>query len=50
MNGGGCNVDYVGVWQFFAPELIDIKTEYSKVVKYDIDIYTFIMPSGLGKS
>lgn len=46
LNGGGCNVNYIGVAYFFAPGPLQTTLEYSKVAKADIVVYTFVLPSG----
>lgn len=47
LNGGGCNVNYIGVAHFFAPSPLDYQLEYSKVTKGEILVYTFVLPNGL---
>ena len=49
MNGGGCNVNYVGVAHFFAPGHLEYQFETSKVTKSEITVYTYILSNGLGK-
>lgn len=49
LNGGGCNVNYLGVAHFFAPGRLELQIEMSKVTKNEITVYSFILPNGLGK-
>ncbi len=49
VNGGGCNVNYVGVAHFFAPGRLEYQFEMSKVTKNEISVYTFSLPNGLSK-
>lgn len=46
LNGGGCNVNYLGVAHFFAPGRLEYKLEMSKVDKKQITVYKFILPNG----
>jgi len=46
LNGGGCNVNYLGVSYFFVPGLMESRVEASKVSKFDINVYNFILPNG----
>lgn len=48
LNGGGCNVNYLGVAHFFAPGRLEYKLEMSKVDKKQITVYKFILPNGQG--
>lgn len=48
LNGGGCNVNYIGLAHFFAPGRLEYQLEMSKVVKNQIIVYNFILPNGLG--
>ena len=50
LNGGGCNVNYIGVAHFFAPGRLESQVELSKVTKTDITMYNFILPNGVGKN
>lgn len=47
LDGGGCNVNYIGVAHFFAPGRLEYQIEQSKVNKRDIAVYKFILPNGL---
>lgn len=47
LNGGGCNVNYVGVAHFFAPGRLEFQLEMSKVTRNEITVYKFILPNGL---
>jgi hypothetical protein len=49
LNGGGCNLNYIGVAHFFAPGRLEYQLEYSKVTKNEILVYNFILPNGLGE-
>lgn len=50
LNGGGCNVNYIGVAHFFAPGRLEYQFELSKVDRSkEITVYKFILPNGLGK-
>ena len=49
LNGGGCNVNYLGVAHFFAPGRLELQIEMSKVTKNEITVYSFILPNGLGE-
>jgi hypothetical protein len=49
LNGGGCNVNYLGVSYFFVPGLMETRVEASKVSKFDINVYNFILPNGFSK-
>ena len=48
LNGGGCNVNYIGVAHFFAPGRLEYQVETSKITKSEILVYNFILPNGLG--
>lgn len=48
MNGGGCNLNYIGVAHFFAPGRLEMSREFSKITKSEIDVYHFILPNGIG--
>lgn len=51
LNGGGCNVNYIGVAHFFAPGRLEYQFELSKVDRSkEITVYKFILPNGLGKT
>lgn len=47
LNGGGCNLNYIGVGHFFAPGRLEYQIELSKVTKNEIIVYNFILPNGL---
>lgn len=48
LNGGGCNVNYIGVAHFFAPGRLEYQLEMSKVDRSrEITVYKFILPNGL---
>lgn len=47
LNGGGCNVNYIGLAHFFAPGRLEYQIEMSKVNKNEILVYSFILPNGL---
>jgi hypothetical protein len=49
LNGGGCNVNYIGVAHFIAPGRLDSRLEMSKVTKSDMVVYTFVLSNGFGK-
>lgn len=49
LSGGGCNVNYIGVGHFFAPGRLESQLEYNKATKNEIVVYTFVLPSGLGR-
>jgi hypothetical protein len=49
LNGGGCNVNYIGVAHFFAPGRLESQMELSKITKTEIILYNFILPNGVGK-
>ena len=49
LEGGGCNVNYVGVAHFFAPGRLEYQFESSKVYNKEIEVYRFFLPNGLGK-
>lgn len=48
LNGGGCNINYVGVAHFFAPGRLEYQIEISKMTKSEILVYNFVLPNGLG--
>ncbi len=50
LDGGGCNVNYLGVAHFFAPGRLEFQFESSKISNREIEVYRFILPNGLGKS
>ncbi|CAF0990193.1 unnamed protein product [Brachionus calyciflorus] len=47
MQGGGCNLNYVGVAHFFAPGRLEYSVETSKISKNEILVYNFILPNGI---
>ena len=47
LNGGGCNVNYLGAAHFFSPGRLQYQLEVSKVTKSEIRVYTFILSNGL---
>lgn len=48
LDGGGCNVNYIGVAHFFAPGRLEYQLEMSKVDRSkEITVYKFILPNGL---
>lgn len=49
LQGGGCNLNYVGVAHFFAPGRLEYQIETSKISKNEILVYNFILPNGIGK-
>jgi hypothetical protein len=50
LNGGGCNVNYLGVAHFFAPGRLEYQIDRSKVSKdVDIVVYNFYMSNGFGE-
>jgi hypothetical protein len=49
LNGGGCNVNYIGVAHFIAPGRLDSRLEMSKVTKSDMVVYTFVLSNGFGR-
>jgi len=48
LEGGGCNVNYIGVAHFFAPGRLEYQLESSKIYNREIETYRFILPNGLG--
>jgi hypothetical protein len=46
LNGGGCNVNYLGVGLFFSPGRLEYQIELSKVTKSEIIVYNFVLPNG----
>jgi hypothetical protein len=48
LNGGGCNVNYLGVAHFFAPGRLEYQREINKVFNKEILVYSFILPNGFG--
>lgn len=49
LQGGGCNLNYIGVAHFFAPGRLECHIETSKISKNNIIISNFFLPNGLGK-
>jgi hypothetical protein len=50
LNGGGCNVNYIGVRHFFVPGILEISHEPSRVMsKTEVFEINFIMSNGQGK-
>ena len=49
LNGGGCNLNHIGVADFFAPGRLEYTYEPSQVEKTQIPVYSFILPNGAGK-
>lgn len=47
LNGGGCNVNYLGAAHFFSPGRLQYQIEMSKVTKSEIRVYTFILSNGI---
>lgn len=48
LDGGGCNVNYIGVAHFFAPGRLEYQLEMSKVDRSkELTVYKFILPNGL---
>lgn len=48
LDGGGCNVNYLGVAHFFAPGRLEYQLEMSRVEhSKEITVYKFILPNGL---
>ena len=48
LNGGGCNLNYIGVAYFFSPGRLEYQIELSRVTKNEIIVYQFTLPNGLG--
>lgn len=48
LQGGGCNLNYIGVAHFFAPGRLECHIETSKISKNNILIYNFYLPNGIG--
>ena len=46
LNGGGCNVNYLGVAHFFSPGRLEYQIELSRVTKSEIIVYNFVLPNG----
>jgi hypothetical protein len=47
LNGGGCNVNYLGAAHFFSPGRLQYQLELSKVTKSEVRVYTFTLSNGL---
>lgn len=47
LNGGGCNVNYVGVAHFFAPGRLEYQREMSRITNSEIIMFNFVLPNGL---
>ena len=47
LNGGGCNVNYIGAAHFFSPGRLEYQIELSKLTKTEIRIYTFVLSNGI---
>jgi hypothetical protein len=47
LNGGGCNVNYLGAAHFFSPSRLEYQLEMSKITKTEYRAYTFYLSNGL---
>lgn len=48
LNGGGCNVNHLGVALFFAPGRLETHREFSKINNREITVVNYVLPSGFG--
>lgn len=46
LNGGGCNLNYLGVSYFFSFGRLETHTEQSRISKYDISVSNYVLKNG----
>ena len=46
LNGGGCNLNYLGVSYFFSFGRLETHVEQSRIAKYDINVSNYVLKSG----